>query len=674
MLFKVLACMFLLVSSAAYAQPQRLPEIAVEAEQLIEDKAKVSIKSETLPSQVQIITKEDIERLDAKDFLDIFRKTPGVHIRPYVQGDVGNGFQIRGHGMSHGQNVAIFIDGVPQNFPSVAQGGNGMAEVSWLTPELIERIEIIKGPFSALYGNFALGGVVNIITKRKDTSPSISVSGGSFGAYRGLGIISNEAWQPIPLVSLEHYSIDGYRHNSDYKKTLSFNKITLPILDGNLSARLSYYKSDWRAAGWLRINEVRDGTVSRTSAFNPTDNGEHERYTLAINYTPRSGEEGLYMDAYIEGYEKHRIAQFRGSGQTEQEDDRMIYGGKVYYNLVPADRLAITPGIEIRYDDGDARVYPTTNGQRTGNPTSDWGIKQLNLSAFLQAQAKVIEQIKLVGGVRYDYFNIDVQNRLTTVPADYSGEADMGIFTPRIGLVVMPFKNLNIFANKGMGLRSPAASEMSPNTAARAKNFDLKPAKVHSWDAGFNTTLFEKLYLAFSYYQTEMEREIRIVGNNTNTGDSKRNGYEIETKFYATPELALFANYSWLDAEWKDPIVAGQQAGQYKIADLPEHLISGGIEITKQTGKDRKLLLDLYYSYIGSGHYYVGTETTPRKTPVYDRYTAKATYKLKNWSAFVSTVYQPREYASDGMYSSGGFVYFNPKPVWDVNAGIKYKF
>lgn len=605
-----------------------LPEITVEAERSIEDKAKVSIKAEALPSQVQIITKEDIERLDARDFYDIFRKTPGIQPAPYGQGEVGAPFQIRGHGRAHGQNVAIFIDGVPQNYPSVAQGGNGMSDVSWLTPELIERIEIIKGPFSALYGNFALGGVVNIITKRKDASPSVSVSGGSFGTYRALGLISKETWQPTPLVSFEYYSTDGYRDNSGYRKMLVFPKITLPILDGNLSARLSYYKSDWRAPGYLRVNEVKDGTVSRKSAINPTDNGEHEKYTLAINYTPRSGEKGLYMDAYIEGYEKHRIATFRGSPQTEQEDDRGIYGGKIYYNLMPTDHLAVTPGVEIRYDSGDARVYPTTNGQRTGNPRSDWGIKQLNLSAFLQAQAKVIEQLKLVGGVRYDYFNIDVQNRLITVPADYSGKADMGIFTPRIGLIVTPFKNLNIFANKGMGLRSPAASEMSPNTPARAKNFDLKPAKVHSWDVGFNTTLFEKLYLAFSYYQTEMEKELRIVGNDTITGDSKRNGYTVETKFYATPELALFANYSWLDAKWKDPTVAGQKQGQYKIADLPEHLISGGIEATKQTGKDSKLLLDLYYSYISSGPYYVGTETTPRKIPVSDRYTAKATYKL----------------------------------------------
>lgn len=673
MLFKVLACMLILVSSA-YAQSQRLPEIAVEADQLVEDKAKISIKSETLPSQVQIITKEDIERLDARDFYDIFRKTPGIKPAPYGQGEVGAPFQIRGHGMAHGQNVAIFIDGVPQNYPSVAQGGNGMSDLSWLTPELIEKIEIIKGPFSALYGNFALGGVVNIITKRKDASPSVSVSGGSFGAHRALGLISKETWQPTPLVSFEYYSTDGYRDNSDYRKMLFFPKITLPILDGNLSARLSYYKSDWEAAGYLRVNEVKDGTVSRKSAINPTDNGEHEKYTLVINYTPMSGEKGLYMDAYIEGYEKHRIAQFRGSNQTEQEDDRGIYGGKIFYNLMPTDHLAFTPGIEIRYDSGDARVYPTTNGQKTGNPTADWGIKQLNLSAFLQAQAKVIEQLKLVGGVRYDYFNIDVQNRLITVPADYSGKADMGIFTPRIGLIVTPFKNLNIFANKGMGLRSPAASEMSPNTPARAKNFDLEPAKVHSWDAGFNTTLFEKLYLAFSYYQTEMEKEIRIVGNDTITGDSERDGYEVETKFYATPELALFANYSWLDAKWKDPTVAGQKPGQHKIADLPEHLISGGIEATKQTGKDSKLLLDLYYSYIGSGPYYVGTETTPRKIPVYDRYTAKATYKLKNWSTFVSTVYQPREYSSDVLFSSSGFVNFNPKPEWDVSAGVKYQF
>lgn len=667
MLLKVFLALLLsaTIISSAYAQTEQLPEIKVEAEPLVEDKAKISIKAEALPSQVQIITKEDIERLRTKDFYDIFRKTPGVQPAPYGQGEVGSPFVMRGHGLSHGANVGILVDGVPQN------DWRGMTDISWLTPELIERIEIIKGPFSAFYGNFALGGVVNIITKKKDTSPSISVSGGSFGAYRGLGLISNDTWQPTPLVSLEHYSIDGYRDNSDYRKTLFFPKITLPVLDGNLSARLSYYKSEWGAPGYHTINDIRNGLYSRKSAVNPTDNGGRENYTFVMNYTPKQSEDGLYIDAYIEDSEYFRISTFRGSPQSELAENRRMYGGKIYYNLMPADRISAISGIEIRYDDGDFQRYPTNNGQRTGIATQDWGIKQLNLSAFLQGQAKVIEYLKLVGGVRYDYFNIDIENRVVT---GNSGETNMGIFAPKIGFVLTPLKNLNIFANKGMGLRSPLASEMSPNTTARPKNFDLKPAKVHSWDVGFNTNIFEKFYLAFNYYQTKMEKEIRIVANNVNTADSKRNGYEVEAKFYATSELALFANYSWLDAKWEDPVEAGQRVGQYKIPDLAEHLISFGIEYTKQICKDSKLLLDLYYSYTGSAPYYVGTETNPRKGPVYDIYTVKATYKLKNWSTFVSTAYQPREYSSDGMWSSGGLVYINPKPVWDVSAGVKYQF
>lgn len=657
---------FMALNTSAYAMTEEaLPEIEVRAESLVEDKAKISIKSEALPSQVQIITKEDIDRIRTKDFYDIFRKTPGVQPAPYGQGEVGSPFVIRGHGLSHGANVAILVDGVPQNC------WRGMTDISWLTPELIERIEIIKGPFSALYGNFALGGVVNIITKKKEPSPSISISGGSFGAYRGLGLISNETWQPTPLVSFESYSIDGYRDNSDYEKMFFFPKITLPILGGNLSGRLSYYKSEWGAPGYLTVNDVRNGIVNRKSAVNLTDNGERENYTFVMNYTPRFGEEGLYIDAYIEDSDYYRISTFIGSPQSELVEDKRMYGGKIYYNLMPSDRISATSGIEIRYDHGDFQRYPTTNGQRTGMPTQDWGIKQLNLSAFIQAQAKVIEQLKLVGGIRYDYFNVDIENKVIT---GNSGETDMGIFAPKIGFVLTPLKNLNIFANKGVGLRSPLTSEMSPNTTARPKNFDLKPAKVHSWDVGFNTNIFEKLYLAFNYYQTKMEKEIRIVANNVNTADSKRNGYEVEAKFYATPELAIFGNYSWLDAKWDDPVEAGQRAGQYKIPDLAGHLISCGIEYTKQTGKDNKLLFDLYYSYTASAPYFAGTETTPRKGPVYDIYTAKVTYKLKNWSTFISTVYQPREYSSDGIWSSGGLVFINPKPKWDVNAGIKYQF
>jgi outer membrane receptor protein involved in Fe transport len=621
MWFKVLACILILVSSTyAQSQSQELPETIVKAERLIEDKIKVSIKAEALPSQVQIITKEDIERLDAKDFLDIFRKTAGINPSPYGQGEVANPFVIRGHGSSHGANVAVFIDGVPQNYRS------GSFDSSWLTPELIERIEIIKGPFSALYGNYALGGVVNVITKRKDTSPSVSVSGGSFGAYRGLGLISNETWQSsTSLMSFEYSNIDGYRDNSDHRKMLFFPKITLPILDDKLSTRLSFYKSDWGAPGYLRIDDAKAGIVDRKSAVNLTDGGTNEHYTLAINYTQREGEKGLYMDAYIKSREWHRLSTF-GLNQSESEDDRTIYGGKIYYNLMPNDRLAVTPGVEIRYDSIDTRRYPTTNGQRTGMPTQDWGVKQLDLSAFIQAQVNVIEQLKLVGGIRYDHFNIDVQNK---VISEYSGKADTGIFTPRLGFVATPLKNLNIFANKGLGLRSPQPHEMSPNTIARAENFDLKPAQVHSWDVGFDTTLLEKLYFAFSYYQTEMEREIRRVGNETNIADSERDGYEVETKFYVMPELTLFANYAWLDSNWKDPVVAGQHPGQHKIPGLSEHLISGGIEVTKQTGKDSKLLLDVYYSYVSGGPYYVGTETTPRKMPAYDRYTVKATYMFR---------------------------------------------
>ncbi len=634
-----------------------IPEVEVVGEAIIEDKGNISIKSEALPAQVQVITDEDLEKMNVRHYWDIFRKTPGVAVINMGQGDAGDRLGTRGFWAG----FAIFVDGVPLNMPH-HNHLHGLADSSWLVPEMIERVEVIKGPFSALYGNFALGGVINIITKRSDKSSTVGIEAGSYDSYRGLASFSKQDYNPPPFLVYEAFTKNGYRDNSHLERYNLFNKLTFPIRDGKLSIRASYTKRDWGAAGYLPVDDVKQGVVKKTDAVNPTDGGYSEYYNLVFNYTPK-GEAGFHGTLYASKEDFNRIATFTPSPQRWEHNERTYFGWNLLYNYMPLKTLSVIAGTDGRYDDGKAQRFNTVNRQKTGT-IEDWDIKEFGVGLFLQAQYKPLDFLKIVGGVRYDWFNFDVENRIRP---QNSGSGDTSIVSPKIGFVITPMKNLNIFANKGLGFRTPFIREMSP-TDRDYKNFTLKPAKVDTWDLGFNTFLCDKLHLSFDYFQTDMEREIRAVGADVlNIGQSKRDGYEIEARFYATDELSFYGSYSWVKGRIKNPAVASEN----RITNMPESYTIGGIEWTKNLGEQKNLTFDIYTQVYG-------------KTPLnstgsimrgsFEKYYSKISYRVKNTTIYAGAIYHPKDYISEGEFIVGGKDVYDPRPRWDLNAGIKYHF
>lgn len=665
MFLKILMALFLLSALAiqvAHAKVTAISEVVVEGEAIVEDKGNISVKSESLPSSVYVITKEDLAKMPVRHYLDIFRKTPGMITSHYGQGDIADGLGFRGYQSGHGREVAIFVDGVPINIPHHSHA-HGFADIGWLVPEMIERVEVIKGPFSALYGNFALGGVVNIITKKSEKSSTAGIEAGSYGSLRAIATISNTQWKPTPFLLYEAYHRDGYRDNSDYNRYNLFNKLTLPLWDGKLSIRAHYVKRDWGAPGYLRVDDVKSGTLKRTDAINPTDGGDSEYYNLVLNYSPKGGEAGFHGTLYVASEDLNRYATFPPRPQRWEHNERIFYGWNLLYNYMPFKSLSLLFGTDGRYDKGDRQRYNTTN-RNIISTTNNWHLEEISVGLFSQMQYKPVDFVKIVAGLRYDRFDFDIENKIRP---NNSGSGDTSIFSPKVGFIITPLKNLNIFANKGLGFRSPSVEEMSPSDRDY-KNFKLKPAKVDTWDIGFNTLLFEKLNLTFDYYKTDMEREIRNVGAETiNIGKSQRDGYEIEARFYATNDLAIYFNYSWVKARIKNPSTPGED----KVTGVPKDYIGAGVEWQKAFGNEKNLMLDLGYQYLGKAP--LNASGTIQR-PVVDRYITKLTYNFKGWTLFAESTYHPKEYASEGMFLIGGAPSYDPKPVWDFNVGVKYRF
>jgi len=647
-----------------------MDEMVVKGSAITEDKAKVSFKAETLAADVQVISKDDVARMNIDTPVDLFRKTPGMRLEDYKQGDIGSAITMRGWsgGGAAGRYVAVYVDGVPQNY--ITNSGDNL--LAWLTPEMIERIEVIKGPFSALYGNVAIGGAINIITKSTDDTPSISASGGSYGGVRVSPTLGKTTWPLSPFITGEYFRKDGYRDNSQSQRGNLFTKISAPLFGQTLSLRFNYYESDWNAPGYLTVDDVRSGVVNRRSTLTPDDGGNGRRYSLVATYTPSKSDKGLSITAYFEDVDLNRYVAFPVTTTSAVNQQLRAFattsaGGRLLYNYAWKDILAFTAGAEIGYENGSYRRFPTSKRYVTGNATQDWDMDVLKAGEFLQTQVKVTDYLKIVGGLRYDTFNYGITNRTAT---GNSGDANMGLFSPKIGLVLTPLKDFNIFANKGTGFRAPLVTELSPSSSSQKSNLFLDPAKVDTWDVGFNALLFEKFYLAFDYYWTRLKREIATVNNEpVNMGNSKRNGYEIEAKYYLTPSLTLFGSYSRVEAKLENPATPGQD----KVIDVPEEIITGGIEFTSDIGNAGKVAADLYYYYSG-GKYYYGTDTTPLKSPAYDNYNLRLSYTLKPFTWFAGATFAPRDASSSTSWLNGSKIMITPEAKWDVNSGIKYEF
>jgi len=641
---------------------------------VVTGKSQLSTGATSLPAQVQVLTPQDIRGLNYwGDSSNLFSQVAGVKAMTYGQGLIGNGITMRGFPTSGG--VAVFVDGVPQNFPSLT--GTGQFNITWLAPEVIERIEIIKGPFSALYGDFAQAGVVNIVTKKSEPSPSLTTTGGSFNAFRAFfGVYSRETWVPTLYLPYDYYSIDGYRDNSQIYWVSPFNKISFPILGGILSLRYNYFHADWGAPGYWPVNWVKGGLVERKKAFNTTDGGYESRQEWVLTYAPACGERGLYATLYWDKYNHIRFYQFSGStfatrdslGQNARQNDRQYWGGRVYYNLVFGDVGSLIVGGETRQDQGGSQQYGTVKRIRT-TTTYSYDQRLSNWAVFLQGQIKPAEYLKIVGGVRWDYFTLDFDN--VTRPQN-SAKVFPSVQSPKIGFVMTPTQNLNIFGNIGQGFRSPANQEVSPYRANTNADFGLEPSLIQTYDVGFNVALFGNLYLAADYYHTNNQREIRLVnGNPVVIGDTVRDGYELEARFYPTnsQDFSVYGNYAWVDARVKDPVTPGQ----FLVPEVSEHTIKAGISMQRCFGPGRNVLADLYYIYTSGAPYY-GSSANPIFGPDFDLYNLKLTYSGHGWSTFFSARCRPREFSSDYTWVSSNLLVYDPPPKWELAAGLTYTF
>lgn len=495
----------------AIAIPSPSPTPASEAEEIVVSATRIPTPEEDSPASVSVITSDDLEEKQTERVADALREVPGLSIvQTGTQGQLTSVFT-RGLNSEHTQ---VLLDGIPIN-----QGLEGAFNFADLTTDDIDRIEIVRGPQSTIYGPSALAGVIQLFTKVGSGPPTgeVSAEGGSYDTFRET-FASSGSWQQLDYsLGASRLDTDNARPNNQYRNTDAVANLGWsPNEQLRISGTFTYSLSDAGNPNSIFTPRPLDNLLTERWLIAPhvdwkaTDWWEHK---LIVDYD----HERQVNDPNDDGFTGPTRALFKRLTIDYQND------------LRPAHWLTLTSGFFYSdIDSGDKQPFVS---QAFGPEPIFLHDHTDETAEFLQASTTPLTNLNLVAGGRFDHFN-------------QFGD----VWTYR-------FAGSYKIAPTDTILHSSYATGFSPPTSQDkifGNNFNLDPEKVRGFDAGVTQNLWdERVSLGATYFHNDLSNVIGYNGefDLVNLGAARTQG--LETELHARPiaNLNLVASYTYLDAE-----------------------------------------------------------------------------------------------------------------------------
>jgi outer membrane receptor protein involved in Fe transport len=545
----------------------------------------VTERRPTQAASSETIRARDLELRPHSTTQEILNNLSGLVASQHAGGGKAMQYFLRGFDNDHGTDIALFVDGVPVSMVSHAHG-QGYADLNFLIPETVERVELSKGPYFAEWGDLANSGAVNFITKENASENSLQALGGFLNTMRYTGVISPKIGPVRTLLAGEVYFSDGpFKNPENYTRYNFFGKFTLaPNPRSKLSFWFSAHDGDWDASGQIPLREVHARRLDRFGAIDSSEGGKSDRQNINFIYTyDPNPQENWFVQLYGSRYKLTLFSNFtfflgdpvRGDG-INQDDSRILYGGRVRYSrLWSLGNIPIqsTIGFETRNDDADVGLFHQQKRRRLG-ATTKVNVEERSFSGYLQHEFFLREWLRFQVGLRGDFFLFDVNDRLPATATDairIRGNTTDGIVNPKASLIFSPFhknqfwRNTEVFLNFGMGYHS--------NDARDAVQTGGKPlARSTGGELGVRTNLWDKLDLAAALWTLDLDSELVFVGDEGTTeasGPTRRWGVDFEARYPIFPWLLADLDLSFADPRFR---VTGEA-----IPLAPTFLMNGGL-------------------------------------------------------------------------------------------------
>jgi len=519
---------------------------SIQLSDVIVTGSRPAVNINNLPMSVTVVGNKQIENRFEQSLLPIItEEVPGLFITSRsimgygVASGAAGGMSIRGIGGSPTTQMLMLIDGHPQYMGLM---GHPLADS--YQSLMAERVEVVRGPASVLYGSNAMGGVINIITKKQLQDGVRTNVRAMYGSYNTLTTEANNAVRSGKFnsyISLSYNRSDGQRENMDFEQYSGYAKIGYDITQ------------NWKTFVDLDLTKFEasnPGTVSSPIVDNDADITRGvTSFSLENNYDRTSGALKFYYN-----FGSHKINDGYSPGADPKDfrfrsNDKMI-GITLYQNYSFFSGNQTTAGVDFQHFGGHA-----WNRYLDEREDAEIAKKSINeVAGYINFQQTFSAKVVLNAGIRVDH------NARTGTE-----------WVPQIGISYIATENTILKGIVSKGFRNPTIREMY---MFPPQNPDLKAERLMNYEISASQKFLNRaLSLDLSLYYIDGSNSIQTVvvdskPLNVNTGKIKNYGLEFATQYRVNPFVSLSANYSYLHMK-------------YKVLAAPEHKLYAGVNYSR---------------------------------------------------------------------------------------------
>ena len=539
-------------------------------------------------SAMNVISKIDLETTPVNSSQEILRKVPGLFIGQHAGGGKAEQIFLRGFDIDHGTDITISVDGMPVNMVSHAHG-QGYADLHFIIPETVEKIDFGKGTYYANKGDFATAGYVAFQTKDKIEKSSIGLEVGQFNTMRTVGLfnlLANQKTQNA-YIATEFYITDGpFDSPQNFNRFNVFGKYNVQLDNSSkLTLQASRFSSRWDASGQIPNRLVENGTISRFGAVDDTEGGNTSRTNFNASLS-KSIDENTFLkaNAFYSNYQFELYSNFTffledpiNGDQIKQKENRDIYGMNTELNKktkINDTDVLLQIGAGFRADaTKDTELSHTLNRRTVLENIKLGDIDESNLFSYLNSEF-TFGKLMINPAIRLDYFKFNYQDKLTT---DYKTQSESKVkFSPKLNFIYSQNNNLQFFVKSGMGFHSNDTRVVVQNSGKQ-----ILPTAIGT-DIGTIWKPFPKLIVNSALWYLFLEQEFVYVGDAgiiEPSGKSKRMGADLGLRYQLNDWLYFDADANYTYARSID-----EPKGQNYIPLAPDFTTTGGLSFQKVNG------------------------------------------------------------------------------------------
>jgi len=516
---------------------------------------------------------------------------PGLIVTQHSGEGKANQYFLRGFNLDHGTDLSIRIDGMPVNMPTHGHG-QGYADINFMIPELIQSVNVRKGPYFADVGDFASAGALEIDYITKLPKNIAEMTNGIFGYHRGLAAGSTAVGAGTLLAAIEGVKYNGpWDVPDNVRKINGVMRYSQGTVTDGLTLTAMAYSNAWNSTDQVAQRALDQGVIGRFGSLDPTDGGVSSRFSLSGNFAHSSEYGQSKLSAYIVRSDLQLYNNFTylldnpvNGDQFNQLDRRTLGGFDARHAFdwrFGGFETQTRVGMQSRYDDIRVGLFKTE--QRTPLSTvREDRVQEGNVGIWMDTTTRWTDWLRSTVGIREDIF----AGRVLSDTPENSGNAQASMASPKAGIVLGPWYKTEFYGNAGYGLHSNdiRGATITVDPIDKVTPQDRVPLLVRSKGAelGIRTKAVEGFTSSLAAFVLDFDSELLFVGDAGTTEasrPSRRVGVEWTNRYKPVSWLTFDLDVAYTRARFTDFDFAGD-----RIPGAPAWVASGAITFGEETG------------------------------------------------------------------------------------------